>query len=469
MKHELKGMEKVFAFTFMQYWKGKRFMRATVIVAVLCFLLPALILPAVELFAGEGDAAPPPSEETGATALRQIYVVDDTGSEAVDMSFLNVLWTAGGMSPLEYRAFGQDADAALAATEADEGVSLILYLTVEDSSCVARVLLPENTVLSRHDADIYTGFVNGTLPYIWAMKMGVDPARAAQLLAYTEVAPHVGNVILPMEGQIPDADEISPQEEVREILAMILPYFNIMVLYFMVLIYGQGVANSVILEKTSKLVDTFLVTVRPGALVMGKLLAIASSGALQLLLWLAAILGGFGVGGMLMKAVNPDSQNALLMLMDQIELWDGIFSLPTLLISVLMLCGGFLLYCALAAIGGAMASKPEELSSTNALFSMVLVISFLCTLYAGGGLLGEDMASTASWLNWVPFTAILVTPGRLLIGEVSIVTALISLGLVLVASLILVLLAGKIYRMLILYKGKTLKMGDVIRMLRSDR
>ena len=55
------------------------------------------------------------------------------------------------------------------------------------------------------------------------------------------------------------------------------------------------------------------------------------------------------------------------------------------------------------------------------------------------------------------------------VTELDSMLALISLGLVLVASLILVLLAGKIYRMLILYKGKTLKMGDVIRMLRSDR
>ena len=53
------------------------------------------------------------------------------------------------------------------------------------------------------------------------------------------------------------------------------------------------------------------------------------------------------MGAMLSRLVAPDVQNGLLMLMDRTELWKGLFSLPTLLIAVLMLCGGFLLYCAL--------------------------------------------------------------------------------------------------------------------------
>ena len=150
-------------------------------------------------------------------------------------------------------------------------------------------------------------------------------------------------------------------------------------------------------------------------------------------------------------------------LIDQIELWGGIFSLPAILLSVLMLCGGFLLYCSLAAIGGAMASKPEELSSTNSLFSMVLVISFLCTLYAGG--MEAGMSSSAVWLNWVPFTAIFVVPSRVLIGEMTAGSALVSLVLVAAAIFLLVTVAGKVYRMLILYKGKVPKLGDVLKMI----
>ena len=76
------------------------------------------------------------------------------------------------------------------------------------------------------------------------------------------------------------------------------------------------------------------------------------------------------------------------------------------------------------------------------------------------------MASSVTWLNWIPFTAILVAPSRVMLGELSVGGALLSLLGVLVTALLLVMLAGKVYRMLLLYKGKTLKPADLVRMLR---
>ena len=65
-------------------------------------------------------------------------------------------------------------------------------------------------------------------------------------------------------------DTESMLETVREILAYLLPVVNIMVLYFLILLYGQSVAGNVIMEKTSKLMDTFLVAVKPTAMVFGR-------------------------------------------------------------------------------------------------------------------------------------------------------------------------------------------------------
>ena len=459
MRHEMKGFSRVFSFTFVQHWKEKSFLRATVIVAALCLLLPAVILPLVVLW-GDGEETP----ESVVSSLERVYVLDMTSIPETDLSFLNLLAAGGDFSALTYRSFGQDIHAALDATASDGGRSLILCLEERDGDPVARVLLPEETDLEEGDVAAYTRFINGSLPYIWAFKMGMDPARLMELYAGVEIAPHNGAMIEdPGMGEDPHAEMVTPQEKTRQMLAMILPYCNIMLLYFMVLFYGQSVANSVISEKTSKLVDTFLVAVRPAAMVMGKLLAIAASGVLQLLLWLSALLGGFGIGAALVRAISPDSSMGLMLLIDQLELWSGMFSLPTVLISVLMLCSGFLLYCALAAIGGSMASKPEELPATNSLFSMVLIVSFLCTLYAGG--MSAGMSSSEIWLNWVPFTAIFVVPSRVMIGEMTVGGALLSLALVIVVAFLLVLLAGRVYRMLILYKGKTLKPGDVLKML----
>ena len=81
------------------------------------------------------------------------------------------------------------------------------------------------------------------------------------------------------------------------LLSMLLPFASLMLLYFLVLLYGQSTAASVILEKTSKLMDLFLVSVEPGAMVLGKVLATALAGLLQLAVWAAGLAGGFAIGG----------------------------------------------------------------------------------------------------------------------------------------------------------------------------
>ena len=197
--------------------------------------------------------------------------------------------------------------------------------------------------------------------------------------------------------------------EAMGLLSMLLPFASLMLLYFLVLLYGQSTAASVILEKTSKLMDLFLVSVESGAMVLGKVLATALAGLLQLAVWAAGLAGGF-------------------------------------------------------AIGGSMAGKAEDLSSTNVLFSLVLVASFFCCMFAGGM---DGMTSSARWLDYVPFTAILVTPSRVLLGQTSLLGGLVSLALVVVCAGLLTALAGRVYRLMSLYKGNPPTPRRVLRMLRE--
>ena len=131
-------------------------------------------------------------------------------------------------------------------------------------------------------------------------------------------------------------------------------------------------------------------------------------------------------------------------------------------LAALILLAGFLLYCALAAVGGSLAGKPEELQSANMLFTLILVVSFFCALYSG-----LNGAEGFGWLDAVPFTAILVTPSRLLLCSVPPVMGAVSLLLTLALGALAVLLAGKVYTLMAMYKGEVPKPGQVIRMLRG--
>ena len=246
--------------------------------------------------------------------------------------------------------------------------------------------------------------------------------------------------------------------EAMGLLSMLLPFASLMLLYFLVLLYGQSTAASVILEKTSKLMDLFLVSVEPTAMVLGTALA----GLLQLAVWAAGLAGGFAIGGAVVRQTGVTLP--LLEVLRGAGRLTGLFSVPAMLEAAGLLLAGFLLYCSLSAIGGSMAGKAEDLSSTNVLFSLVLVASFFCCMFAGGM---DGMTSSARWLDYVPFTAILVTPSRVLLGQTSLMGGLVSLVLVVVCAGALTALAGRVYRLMSLYKGNPPTPRRVLRMLRE--
>ena len=247
--------------------------------------------------------------------------------------------------------------------------------------------------------------------------------------------------------------------QAADVLSMVLPFVSLMLLYFLVLLYGQGTAASVLLEKTSKLMDLFLVSVEPTAMVLGKVLATALAGLLQLAVWILSLMGGA-----LARQTAPGVTLPLLEVLRGAGRLAGLFSVPAMLEAVGLLLAGFLLYCSLSAIGGSLAGKAEDLSSTNVLFSLVLVASFLCCMFAGGM---DGMTSSARWLDYVPFTAVLVTPSRVLLGQTSLMGGLVSLVLVVACAGLLTALAGRVYRLMSLYKGNPPSLRRVLRMLRE--
>lgn len=468
MKNELKGLGKIFAFTFERQVKSTGYLVGTIVFALLCFLLPAGIMAAVEYFGGDSDSA---VETAAVSPVQTVYVADETDG-AADWNLLTQAGseTFGGISYVTCGSL-EEADAQAG----QEEHSLILLLeeakktaqenTLSQASNGSQngyqmhLLLPDNTSLSEGDAGDLESFLQANFQIILLQKSGIDPAAAAELLvpATTEVTT-VGEEAL--------SETEAALESMREVLGMLLPYLNIMILYFLVLFYGQGVANNVIMEKTSKLMDTFLVAVKPTAMVFGKVLAVTAASMLQFVIVAASLIGGFAAGSALVRIINPDSDMLLLLFFDSLSEFQGVLTVPGILLAVVMMVSGFFLYCSLSAIGGSAAGKPEDLSSTNVVFTTVLIVSFLAALYAGG--IGSmDSGAFAKWLDFVPFTSILVTPSRIMLGEVSLGMGFVSLLLVLIVSVLCLLLAGKVYRMMALYKGNPPTPAKLMKMLKE--
>ena len=445
MTSTLRNTRRIFSFTFTQHIRKKGYRNLTIILALICLIVPALIMSVIEL-TDEVDEGP-----VLFCKADTIHVVDLSPNPTGDYSLLNML-SVPGYSEFIYKNFGTDFEKAI---DESGDKTLVLYIAKQDENYVATVVLPDGSELDLDDAEAYRRFIFSSFQYVLFDKSGLDTSEIMNL-----TTPVMSEVVTGIDTHI-DEEEVN-YDPAREILSFVLPYLNIMTLYFMILFYGQGVANSVIMEKTSKLMDTFLISVKPAAMVMGKVFSIALAGLLQLAIWIISIILSFTAGTHIVKAINPNTDMGLIKLFDSLSIFSGIFSLPTVIIAVLITLSGFLLYCSLSAIGGSLANKPEDLSSTNILFSMTLILSFVIAMNVGG----VGLVSSKEWLNYFPFTSFLITPSRVILGEITVLTALVSLAITIAISIVFMLLAGKIYTMMSLYKGNPPSIRKVIEMMR---
>ena len=445
----MKRLGNIFSFTFIQHVKQKGYRNVTVVVAVLCLLLPAVILPAIEYFK---------EDETYVSKIDKVYVVEtDSSTEGkADYGVLNSV-DAAQFTDVVYEMAENVEDAAKKAEE--DGHSVVLAVGHQEGTYQLNVLLPDESKLNKKDANAYETFLSGAFRYILIQKSNLEAAQIAEMNMPIETVVRDSSV---------SADESDEYAVAKEVMATILPYLNIMILYFMILAYGQGTANSAIMEKTSKLMDLLLVSVKPGEMLLGKVFAMAASGVLQIFIWLAGLFGGFALGIHFTKMVNPNTDMILIQLVESFGEFSGMFTVSGVILALLMLSAGLLLYCSLAAIGGAIAEKPEDLSSTNMLFVMVLLVSFFATMFAGGA--GSDVPWDAvTWQVWMPFTSILVAPTKILLGVMSIPEAALSLGIVVVTATLITIAAGKVYKMMSLYKGNPPSPKKMIEMMRRQR
>lgn len=447
MKSQLKGFNKIFAFTFLQHIKGKAYKTTTLAIALALFLIPVAIFGAVEIFGSDEEVGELDVPPVDMTSIERLYIVDDTKDDKADMSALPLFLQQSGINA-ELKSYGDDFEDARKAAEKDDN-ALILFTQKDGELYTTTVIIPDDSEITEDEAYTFQIYLD---QYLYALDVTYngDDFEDDYIIEDDEV--YVD-------------EEESEEEDNLNFAFMIVSYLNVMILYFFVLAYGQSVANSVVMEKSSKLMETFLLSVKPMAMILGKLLAITFAGVIQFILWVASLILGVAGGIGLVNIINPDAELAIVNILEMIrDMTAGMFSVGNCLLAVVMIIVGLLLYCSLAGIGGALAGKSEDLASTNVVFTMVLVVSFMACIYTGT--LSGDI-DAAPWLDWIPFTAVMLTPAKALLGTISIWRSLASLAIMAATTLAVTFAAGKLYKMMVLYKGDLPKPAMILKMLKN--
>ena len=444
-----KNTGNVFRFSCAQMLKKKGFLVSTILIAIVIF---ATIVAIMAFSASDDDEEKEPTKEG------KLIVCNETDFVCVDGGTLNTGDIATAIKEemtdvkditVEWKDNAVIADEVKKAEEAnDEPECFFAVLRKTDDGYGIYMVRPKNCSWSEGEV---TTAGEAMVPVLKAyVERGIDPMMAI----FVQLPTSSGTLVVGEDNSL-----------AATFVKYLLPMISGMLVYFMVLSYGQDIARSVAAEKTSKLMEMMLTFVSPNALIFGKILAGFVMSVLQVLIWVTSGIGGYYVGSLIAKSINPNYTDVIAKAFASIRAVTGAsaMTIVPVILSLLVLFLGLLLYYSIAGIGGSVVTKPEEIGSANAVITFPVLIFWLIGYMAA---MSQNEA-TLTVCRYIPFAAPFTATAEILVGKISILNgALIALELF-VCTLLMVWIAGKIYRGLVLYSGEKLSIKKVFGVLRS--
>ncbi len=235
-----------------------------------------------------------------------------------------------------------------------------------------------------------------------------------------------------------------------------LAYVMGVVLFLVITIYGVNVMGSVVEEKTTRIVEVLVSSLRPFQLMMGKVLGVGAVSLFQFVLW--------GLGAKLLLS----QRRALLADLGGVEEARQVFQMPhlsaaTLGVFLSYFLGGFFLYSAMYAAVGAMSSNEQEARQAQQPVMFLLLVAYVSMF----GLTNNPESTYAVTLSLIPFTAPIAMPVRWAASTVPAGELGASLGLLAAGIVAVTWMAARIYRVGILMTGKRPNVRELVRWVRA--
>lgn len=278
------------------------------------------------------------------------------------------------------------------------------------------------------------GFSDASVREVQSIDAIVKNLRQSDLLAEQNLAPAAITKVLNPDVKI-NLETVNKNGAASVIYTFVLIY----ALYMAITFYGSHVMNSVVTEKTSRAMEVLATSVKPNALLFGKIISTSLAGLIQIA---AIIIEAF-------ICVKISSANNSSFPVNQI-----ISNIPTqiLIYMLVFFLLGFLIYSFLYGAFASTVSKIDELGSAIMPVQIIIVFTFIVTMSAINS--GNADTPFNVFLSYFPFTAPMMMFTRAIISNVSTLEIILSILVLIVSTYFIGWLSARIYRVGILMYGE---------------
>lgn len=463
---KLKGWKNVMSFTFLQNVKAKSFRISTIILCIILALIAVAVNLLPKLLAGS-DLFSGPAEMPQLTSL---YVYDTTDFEKkTDIGSLGI--------PVKEITEAELVQKQQEVEESNAAVALVKLEKTERSYNVTVYRPRSEELITGGDCQMLADSITSLF---------VD----AMYLNYGISEDELSDVKLGFNSQVKlYSDELNNLSEMQMIASMLLPILTALVLFMFIISYANMIAQSVATEKTSKVMELLLTSISPLSVIVGKVIAMLLVCLVQVLIMGFVMSAAFIISapfgfipdlitsgqalvtqGMAQAEAGAQSVDFGIIVGEigaQISSAVPGFDIASVLLVIVTFVLGFLFYALLAGLCGASVSRAEDLATAIQPLTFVSMIGFMLS-YMPAVL--SDPTQISSGPNaimlvarYLPISSPFALPSAILLGEITLLEAVISvlfLALCVVGTAILV---SKIYHHIVLYSGNPLKFGQLLK------
>ncbi len=451
MTDKLRGTKQIFCFTLIQGLKSKSIKISTIILCaiVLC------VVPVMTLISKDT------TDKEQSTKIKKVFVLDMLQS---GMNFTD------SFSELKSDTYGEityeDANINLSDVKEDSKLKDIykfeknadyvyLVISTDGKGFISQVYYDNESKISKKDAEAYSEFLSENFGTILSEKLGITKEQAKVLDSETVVT--FGSELL--------ADEETKDTHSATKYSVI--YGMMMVMMFVLAYGGERIAMSIIVEKSSKIIDMLLVSVKPMAIVVGKICANLVILFVQIGLLALSYFGSIVINGLIFndgKIYLPSNVKNIFNPAN----FAGV-SIFNIILAILMFVLGFVVYGMIAGIAGASVSKTEDISEGIKMYTFILIVCAYAVIFFISGGMYTKPGIVMYLIEYIPLTAVMFVPAGILTGYVSLVSGLISTAILCVTVVLVTIFVANIYESIIYYNGKPLKIKDIIRISKEKK
>ncbi len=439
-KNELKGFEKVLKFTFLENIKSKSY-KFTILIL---FIITLISIPAFSFIKGLAGGS-------GELSIKEVYVISDN-DELIDS--LNELFKEDEtFKDLSFKntdlTYDEAKEDALTGEESD-----FIYMYIECGEENSFETIYNSETADENDVITIVSYLESNATSINYYIAGLFE-YAKYYDVYTDYSTYTAEEIL-------NANEYDDTFAEFNNNSYWLCYIILFGVMLFCTISAEIIATSIVTEKASKIVENLIISLKPAAILSGKIIALM----LSTLLMFVSLIAGLLISVFIGKNMSGDAAggyNKLIEILNDTALFQNI-SVLKIIVSIIMIVFGLAFFAAITVVSASSVSKIEDVAEGMKVVTLLIIIGMYACLYVlSSANMGEGANELiANIIYMLPISSPFIVPAFMLLGYVSLTTGIISTLILIVATALVFILASRIYGYFIFYNGEPLKLKKLI-------